>query len=91
MGLAYAILGNRQKAIECLDKAIELDPEYEPALVNRLAVERLKDGDALPDFDGRAINYYSEFKIHGRSYVQHLVEQLKAGGIVPPGPASSGT
>ena len=80
MGLAYAILGNRQKALECLDKAIELDPEYEPALVNRLAVARLKDGEALPDFDRRELNYYSEFKLQGRSYVQHLADELKAGG-----------
>ena len=80
MGLAYAILGNRQKALECLDKAIELDPGYEPAIVNRLSVQRLKDGEALPDFDPRELNYYSEFKLRGKSYVQHLVDELKAGG-----------
>jgi tetratricopeptide (TPR) repeat protein len=80
MGLAYAILGNRQKALECLDKAIELDPEYEPAIVNRLSVASLKDGEALPSFDPRELNYYSEFKLRGKSYVQHLVDELKAGG-----------
>ena len=80
MGLAYAILGNRQKALECLDRAIELDPEYEPAIVNRLSVASLKDGEALPDFDPRELNYYSEFKLRGKSYVQHLVDELKAGG-----------
>jgi len=79
MGLAYAGLGNRQKALECLDKAIELDPEYEPAIVNRHAVNSLKDGE-LADFDGREINYYSEFKLRGKSYLQHLVDKLKAGG-----------
>ncbi len=90
MGLAYAILGNRRKALECLDKAIELDPEYEPAIVNRLAVASLKDGEALPDFDRSELDYYSEFKLRGKSYVQHLVNKLKARGIIPPGPASSG-
>ncbi len=79
MGLAYAILGNRQKALECLDKAIELDPGYEPALVNRLAIASLKEGEALSDFDGHELSYYSEFKLRGRSYVQHLVDELKAG------------
>lgn len=78
MGLAYAILGNRQKALECLDKAIELDPGYEPAIVNRLAVASLKEGEVLPDFDRRELNYYSEFKFRGKSYVQHLVDELKA-------------
>lgn len=80
MGLAYACLGNRQKALECLDKAIELDPEYEPAIVNRLAIGSLKDGEALPDIDHRELDYYSEFKLRGKSYVQHLVDELKAGG-----------
>ena len=80
MGLAYARIGNRQKALECLNKALELDPGYEPALINRLVVERLKDGEALPDFDQRELNYYSEFKLRGKSYVQHLADELKADG-----------
>jgi len=80
MGLAYAGLGNRQKALECLDKAIELDPEYEPALVNRLSVQRLKDGEGLPKFHLRELKYYSQFKLRGKSYVQHLADELKAGG-----------
>jgi len=79
MGLAYAGLGNRQKALECLDKAIELDPEYEPSIINRLGIESLKDGDALRDFDCRELKYYSEFKLRGRSYMQHMVDELKAG------------
>ncbi len=80
MGLAYAILGNRQKALECLDKAIERDPGYEPAIVNRQVIASLKDGEALADFNHRKLSYYSEFKLRGRSYVQHLVDELKAGG-----------
>jgi tetratricopeptide (TPR) repeat protein len=78
MGIAYARIGNRQKALECLNKALEIDPEYEPALVNRLVVERLKDGEALPGFDQRELNYYSEFKLRGKSYVQQLADELKA-------------
>lgn len=56
MGLAYAGLGNKQKALECLNRAIELDPEYEPAIVNRLVIESLKDGEAVPDIGSREIN-----------------------------------
>jgi tetratricopeptide (TPR) repeat protein len=79
MGLAYARIGNRQKALDCLNKALELDPEYEPALINRLAVEHMKDGETLPNVDYRELSYYSEFKLHGKSYVQHLADELKAG------------
>jgi tetratricopeptide (TPR) repeat protein len=72
MGLAYAGLGNRQKALEYLNKAIELDPDYEPAIINRIAVDRLKDGEAMPDVAFRYVDYYAEFKVRGRSYLQDL-------------------
>ncbi len=77
MGLAYALLGNKRKALECLDKAIELDPGYEPAKINRLSVQRFKEGEVPPDFDAREINYYSEFMLQGRSYAQLLADELK--------------
>jgi len=32
-----------------------------------------------PNFDPRELNYYSKFKLSGGSYVQHLVDELKAG------------
>jgi len=47
-------------------------------LINRLAVEHLKDGETLPDADHRQLNYYSEFKLRGKSYVQQLADELKA-------------
>ena len=78
MGLAYAGLGKRQKALECLSKAIELDPEYEPAIVNRIAVERLKDGEAMADVGFREVDYYVEFKVPGRSYLRELAETLES-------------
>jgi tetratricopeptide (TPR) repeat protein len=80
MGLAYAGLGNRQKALECLNKAIEIDPDYEPAIINRIAVDRLKDGEAMPDVAFREVDYYADFKVPGRSYVQELVKRLESTG-----------
>jgi tetratricopeptide (TPR) repeat protein len=35
LGLAYAGQGERDRAIACLDKAIELDADYQPAIYNR--------------------------------------------------------
>lgn len=77
MGLAYALLGNKQKALECLDKAIAIDPRYEPAVINRLYAQALKDGQAPPGFDTRDISYYSEFKLQGKSYARHLADELQ--------------
>lgn len=83
MGLAHACLGNREKALECLDKAIELDPQYEPAIVNRLAVSSLAEGEALPPLGYREISYYSEFRDGDKSYVQHLLSEMAADGHTP--------
>jgi Tfp pilus assembly protein PilF len=59
LGLAHAGLGARDRAISCLEKAIELDPDYQPAIVNRrilmdapnerLAVQSMREIDFYGD------------------------------------------
>ncbi|HEY5283324.1 MAG TPA: tetratricopeptide repeat protein [Polyangia bacterium] len=78
MGLAYAALGNKQKALECLNAALELEPDYEPAIINRMAVERQKDGEAAPDMAIQEVAYYSQFKLAGRSALKELAEAMEA-------------
>ena len=61
LGLVYAGIGERGKALECLDKALELDPEYEVAAVNRITIEKLKEGERL---EGKmdSVDYYRDYK-----------------------------
>lgn len=47
LGLAYAQLGKKALALECLDKALALDPGYEPARFNRLNVVQMQEGESL--------------------------------------------
>ena len=47
MGLCLGFLGRRAEALASLDRALELDPGYEPALTNRLKVEKLEEGQSL--------------------------------------------
>jgi tetratricopeptide (TPR) repeat protein len=47
MGLCLAILGYKAEALAELDRALEIDPDYEPAITNRVAVERMKEGEPL--------------------------------------------
>ncbi len=47
MGICYGKMGNKQKALEALDKAIEIDPEYKPAIDNRRIISKLEDGESL--------------------------------------------
>jgi tetratricopeptide (TPR) repeat protein len=73
MGICYAQLGRKQEALATLDKALELDPGYEPALLNRKIVASLGEGEKLPDDHFNSVEYYKEYPLKKRS----LLEQLK--------------
>lgn len=76
LGLAYAGIGEKGKALECLDRALELDPEYEVAAVNRIAVERLREGERL---EGKidSVYYYRDYKVKGKkSYIAETIGGL---------------
>jgi tetratricopeptide (TPR) repeat protein len=77
MGLAYAALGNRRMALQCLDKALELDPDYEPAIVNRRSAETMKDGEPIAIDCRRDVDYYRDYRHAGRSYVEELAQDLE--------------
>lgn len=47
MALAYSALGKNQKALECLDKALSLDPNYEPAILNRQNISQLEENEKI--------------------------------------------
>lgn len=65
LGLAYAGLGQRDRAIACLDKAIELDADYQPAIDNRRIL--LAAQDELPaEQHMREIDFYGDRARTGR-------------------------
>lgn len=47
MGSCLAKLGRRAEALKELDRALEIDPHYEPAKLNRVAVERMEEGKPI--------------------------------------------
>jgi len=65
LGLCYGYLGDRQKAEEALERALELDPEYGPALSNRALLRSLKDGQAISGIATGEVEYYSD-KVRNR-------------------------
>jgi tetratricopeptide (TPR) repeat protein len=67
LGLAYAALGDKVAAIRHLDKAIELDPAYEPAIDNRQVILALKPGEKLFCSQMREIEFYSDKWLATRS------------------------
>ena len=73
LGLAYASIGERGKALECLDKALELDPEYEIAAVNRIGIEKMGEGERL-EGNIDSVNYYRDYKFRGKkSYIAEIL------------------
>jgi|GEM_PF-192395 len=59
MGLCYAFLGRRQEALAALDRALELDPAYEPAQTNRVRVLAMQEGERLAA-DFLSVDYYKD-------------------------------
>ena len=72
MGICYAQLGRKQEAIAAFDKALELDPNYEPAMLNRAIVDSLKDGEKLPDDKFESVEYYKEYPLKKKSLFEHF-------------------
>ena len=58
LALCHAMLGNKQTALEHIDKALQIDPDYEAAISNRPIIEALKDGEKLKT-SIRVIDFYS--------------------------------
>ena len=59
IGLAHSALGEQKTALEYLDKALLLDPTYEPAQINRENVLRLKEGEKSRCI-AKEVHYYRE-------------------------------
>lgn len=59
MALAHSALGEQEIALQCLDKALLLDPTYEPAKQNRENIIQLKEGEER-SFIVKETSYYKE-------------------------------
>jgi len=59
IGIAYFKLRNKKKAIEYFDKALALDPQYEPAFYNKIATLFLDD-DEVSTVHMRTTKYYKD-------------------------------
>jgi len=79
IGICYAHLGRKQEALAALDKAIELDPKYEPALLNRLAVEALKEGEKLSSVHFKTIDYSKDYSLEKKSLLRDVLKKFKMG------------
>ena len=76
IGLCYAQLGRKSEAFEALDKALEIDPEYEPAIVNRAVIESLDKGEKLEQERFMSIDYYKDYPSKKKSYIESIYSKI---------------
>ncbi|MGH7969475.1 MAG: tetratricopeptide repeat protein, partial [Limisphaerales bacterium] len=60
LALCLAGLGRKAEALASLDRALELDPTYGPALTNRKAIEAMTEGEPLVPGRIAETEYYRE-------------------------------
>jgi tetratricopeptide (TPR) repeat protein len=60
IGLCYSFLGKREEALAAFDKALAIDPNYQPAQTNRALLLSLQDGGKMPDSYIKTVDYYKQ-------------------------------
>ncbi len=75
LGICYAQLGEKSKAIAALDKALKIDPNYEPAIANKIMVERMQEGEKLGLDHVESIEYYKDYPLKKRSLLPSLFKR----------------
>ncbi len=68
---------NLLDALAAFDKALELDPQYELAIVNKAMTETLTEGKKL-DNKVKSVEYYKDFPMQNRSYIKSAFPNLKS-------------
>lgn len=61
MGICYAKLGEKQLALSAFDKALDIDPDYELARMNKQSTEQIKEGEPLP-VEMKSIRYMRQYR-----------------------------
>jgi len=64
LALAYAGLGRRADALACFDRALELDPDYEPAILNRRITLKMLEGEPFVPAAVQSVHYYADRLSH---------------------------
>lgn len=64
LGVCCAALGQKEEAIEYLEKSLSLNPKYEPAIIYLTAIKKSSADDLVKTFssnDIKSIEYYKEY------------------------------
>ena len=70
IGICYAHLGQKVNALAALEIALELDPMYEPVIVNKTATGTLKEGEKLEQEQLKSVDYYKDYSSKKKSFIR---------------------
>jgi Flp pilus assembly protein TadD len=76
IGICYAQLGHKADALAAFDRALEIDPNYEPAITNRAGAERMTEG--RPQQARFASVEYAKEKVLEKRNRRSVLARLKA-------------
>ena len=57
IGLSLSYLGRKAEALAAFDRALEIDPDYQPARSNRNFIQDSEEGVSLDNIGFKTINY----------------------------------
>lgn len=77
IGLCYAKLGKREEALASFDKSLQINPLYEPAIVNRAVVAGMKDDEDLPEGPVEVMEYEKDYTLKKKSYIAGIINSTK--------------
>jgi len=77
MGICYAKLNKREQALAAFDRALEINPKYEIAKVNREVILSLREGEALSEDPVESVNYSRDYAAPKRSYIKEMIEAIR--------------
>lgn len=77
LGLCYGKIGDKANALKELDRALEIDPGYEPAILNRKNIETFEDGEALAPGKVAIVNYSLDYSAKKKSLIKEVIDKFK--------------
>ncbi len=77
MGICYGQLGRKQEALAAFDKALELDPKYEPARLNRAVIDSQEEGKTLQNIKSVPVEDYKQQQLKKKSLLGRFFDFFK--------------
>jgi tetratricopeptide (TPR) repeat protein len=75
LGICYGCLGKKEEALAAFDKALELDPKYEPAILNKTLFSATDEGYELPKPSQiLSVDYYKDYPLEKKSLIGSFLE-----------------